>query len=581
MMKKNLIIQKHSDKLHYTNIALKYADDIIKGRIKSNEYVKLQCKKCVKHYTKSKDRVYHSKYAEHICHWIESYIVHIENRWAGENLKLSPSQIFILAFTFGFRYKDDESKRFNTSIMMLAGRKSGKSLFAASILSYCMAFSDVNEQHYTIATTKPQAMIVWKMYHKINAKIKLLRNKIVSSYSQGSTIHRNGTECRALHKNVKSQDGFNPKINVFDEVAAYADEEIIEVILTGQGAVDNHLNIYISTATANQNSAFLERLNESLALLKDGEEDHHLTMNYTLDQGDEPFEEANWIKANPNLDIITPMERFREMALAAKRGNHGKKISFFIKNLNIFTNPTHAWSAIKQFNDNKISIDDFKKLMVKKGKSLTCTLGLDFSQNDDLTSLVFNFLDKSTGIHYVTHQVYYPMESLTNYINNKYHGLFYDAKHDGYLDLMNTPIVSQDYVTQDIKSFMKKYSIKEICLDVAFCQHLMQNLSGVLKVNEIKQTMMELTPTIARMEELVAQGKIRIIDDPFLLWQLNNSVVLTNVNGLRKIIGLGRTQTNKRSEKVDSISAMINSFTTPDFIKGLKKVSSKVIYAKI
>ena len=48
-------------------------------------------------------------------------------------------------------------------------------------------------------------------------------------------------------------------------------------------------------------------------------DDTMLVLVYTLDEGDDPFDEAVWPKANPNLGVSVRLDTLRDQAEQAKR----------------------------------------------------------------------------------------------------------------------------------------------------------------------------------------------------------------------------------------------------------------------
>ena len=105
---------------------------------------------------------------------------------------------------------------------------------------------------------------------------------------------------------------------ILDELHAHKNRQLFDVLRSAFGARLNALLWSITTAGYDQTGVCFE---ERTALLKvlEGviEADHYFGIVFTLDEGDDPYDESKWPKANPGLPVTPQIEKLREYAIDA------------------------------------------------------------------------------------------------------------------------------------------------------------------------------------------------------------------------------------------------------------------------
>lgn len=111
---------------NYIELANKYIDDVLTGKILACQYVKLACKR-QKNDLKRKRWEYHfdDNKASRVCKFIE-LLTHVKGPLAGQNIKLEPWQIFILTTVFG--WIDKQGCRRFQQVYIEVPRGNGKAL---------------------------------------------------------------------------------------------------------------------------------------------------------------------------------------------------------------------------------------------------------------------------------------------------------------------------------------------------------------------------------------------------------------------------------------------------------------------
>jgi phage terminase large subunit-like protein len=192
----------------------------------------------------------------------------------------------------------------------------------------------------------------------------------------------------------KTQDGWNPHVAILDELHAHKDRALFDVIKSAFGARRNPLLWIITTAGFDTNGVCYEQRGAATKMLEGVVPlDHLFAIIFTLDEGDDPFDERVWAKANPMVGITPTLDTMRSAAADA-RVSPREEGNFKTKNLNLWMNAASAWLNMAQWNlcaDPTLSWDDFE--------GLDCWVGGDLADKDDITALVLGGIPQTGPTH--------------------------------------------------------------------------------------------------------------------------------------------------------------------------------------
>ena len=120
-----------------------YAKKVVAGKIIAGDSVKKACKRHLKDLKKSKRKDYpyyfDAEQAEYCFAFAENYCRHSKGKWAGKPLILEDWQRFVVGSIFGWKRKDDDTRRFRYFYIQVA-RKNGKSTLMAFIGLYVIVW---------------------------------------------------------------------------------------------------------------------------------------------------------------------------------------------------------------------------------------------------------------------------------------------------------------------------------------------------------------------------------------------------------------------------------------------------------
>ena len=196
----------------------------------------------------------------------------------------------------------------------MVGRKNGKSTLAAALGLYLqLGDGEGGAEVYALATKKDQAKIIWleakKMVKKSPELLKLDKPLVAEL-----TADFNDSSFKPLGRDSDTLDGLNVHGATMDEIHAWKDDNLYDVIVDGTSARSQPMVFIVTTAGTEREHIFDKKYAESSNLInflngKEGYKDETLfPVIYELDDRDEWTEPDCWIKANPGLGTIKKTE---------------------------------------------------------------------------------------------------------------------------------------------------------------------------------------------------------------------------------------------------------------------------------
>ena len=513
---------------------------------------------------------YDQKKANTAIEWIETHGFHTEGKLAPNPLKLELWEKAFVASLFGI--VDSKGLRQFREVVLIIGRKNGKSLLASAIAKYeWWIDGGFGAKIYNIAPKLDQAEIIYNNIWQMTLLDPWYQQK-KEEYSELDSQHRKVKDDSDLPKHrqsdlcilatnatvkkiafsAKKSDGFNPSLCVCDEIASWEGDAGLkqyEVMKSGMGAREEAIILSCTTSGYINDGIYDEILKRATRFLKgDSKEKKLLPFIYMIDDV-EKWNDINELrKANPNLGVSVSVDFMLE-EIAIAEGSLSKKAEFMTKYCCVKQNSSLAWLTTQMVN--KMC---GKHLELKDFKSCYCVAGLDLSQTTDLTSACV--VIEKNGELYVFSKFWLPAEKIDEatqrdgvpyniYIQR---GLL-EVSGDNYIDYHDcynwlTKLVEQ-YEILPLKVGYDRYSAQYLVQDLnAYgfqCDDVFQgdNLWGVLQ----------------EMEGLFKDGKVHIGDNDLLKIHLLNSAIKMNAER-----GRGRLIKLTPGGHIDGVASLADAF---------------------
>ena len=561
---------QNKKKMPEENYIYSYYQQICNGSVTVGKWIRLIYEYLVKGIEK-KQFFFDQKKANTAIVWIETHCFHTEGPLAPGPLKLELWQKALVSAIFGI--VDENGMRQFREVLLVIGRKNGKSLLAAAIANYIFQLEGgYGARVYCLAPKLEQADIIynslWAMiqldpdwqklkelskekdtqHRKVHDDSELIRHRQTDLF-----IPKTNSTVKKLAFSVKSSDGFNPSCCICDEGAAWPGQNGLrqyEVMKSGMGARPEGLLIMPTTSGYINDSIYDEMIKRSTRfLLGDSKEKKLLPLLYMIDDIDKWSDINELRKSNPNLGVSVSVDYMQE-EIAVAEGSLSKKAEFITKYCCLKQNSSLAWlpaQVVEKACGDPLSLEDFRNSY--------CVAGIDLSQTRDLTSAVV--VIEKAGELYVFAKFWLPAEKIDeaemrdgvpyklfiqrglltpsgdNFVD--YHDCYnwfceLVEQHQIYPLQVGYDRYSADYLTQDMKQY--GFHLDDVWQG--------DNLYGVIQ----------------ETQGLLEDGRIHIGDNDLLKMHLLNGAIKMNVErGRGKLVKLTPTS------HIDGAAALLDAMT--------------------
>lgn len=480
------------------------------------------------------------------CEFIEG-LPHVEGRWKTRTITLEPWQVFFIANLFGFRNLNG-GRRF-TSALLLVARKNAKSTLAAAVLLACLCLEpEVGPQVISAATTGNQARIVWGVAKRMVERDAELRGTFqLEAFANAIACYDNGGTCKPVNAKASTQDGLNPSVVSLDEVHAHKTHDLLNVLASAAGARENPLWLYTTTEGYENPGPWSEtRQFAQHVLQRVLEADHFLAVCYALDEDDDDFDEATWIKANPLLEVnkLLLIEN-RKLAIEAK-AMPGRLGEFRIKRLNRRASSAAAWVNLVRWNRCAGAVP------LEELVSVPCWAAFDLASTMDMCAwrLLWYWQER----WYTWGRYWVPSDAVRQRTERGTvpYASWIEA---GHLTQTDGDVADYEVIGRDIKADCARFKVQEIAFDPwNATQFAGQLLSEGLPLVQFIQGPKSYHPGFQACEREYTRGALNHGGNPVLTWNMANLVPRRDAN-------MNLAPDRKRSaEKIDGAATLLMCF---------------------
>jgi phage terminase large subunit-like protein len=440
------------------------------------------------------------------------FLTHHKGEWTGQPIVLEPWEEFIIGSLFGWK-RADGTRRYRDAYVEVA-RKNGKTEIASG-LGILLAFFDDEggAEVYAASTKREQSKIVWDEAARMVRASAGLRQRI-KVFVGSMFIDGTASKFMPLGADMDTTDGLNVHGAIVDEVHAHKTRGMWDVLRTASGARRQPLRFAITTAGFDRKSLCWELHTFSIAVLNGLEgaaADATFAYVAALDEGDDPFDEKNWPKANPNLGISVKLDELREEAARAKE-MPGSRNPFLRLRLNVWTEQANRWANMDAW-DACSDAPFFRDGLPRFG-------GLDLASTRDIAAFLLICPDGE----YVDVKAYFwcPAEGIVQ--RSQRDGVPYDVWADQGL-IVKTPgnVTDYDRIRQDVRNIADDIGIGPIGYDRWNASQLVAQLQDDgAEMIPVGQGYASLAMPMKEVEKLMLSGKLRHDGNPVLRWMVSN-----------------------------------------------------------
>lgn len=477
-------------------------------------------------------------------HFIEKYCKQSKGKWAGKPMVLELWQKAFIEALFGFVDKDSGIRKYKKGALFV-GRKNGKSTLASGIALYMLTKDgEGGAEVYSIATKKEQAKVVWEESKKMIKKSPVL-NKRMRCLINGIYYDYNDSFFKALASDSNSLDGLNSFFVVGDEIHAWKDKNLLDVMYDSMSAREQPMFLETSTMGTIRESVFDNEYDYDTPIIEGKKMDETiLPVIYELDDPSEWKNEESWFKANPSLGIIKNIKDLRDKVVRAKN-NPTEIRNLLCKDFNVRQTEVQSWLSYEQLN-NEITYDEFKDCY--------CIGGCDLSSTMDLTcATLLAYVDGEIKVK----QMYFlPSSNFQNKIDED--KIPYDKwKEQGWLRLSDGAKVNYSDVTEWFVEQVQEYDLRPLW--IGYDSWNAQYWSDEMKeygfdMVEVRQGAKTMSSPMKQLKADLIEKKINYNNNPILKWNLSNMSIKQDENeNIRPV-------KEKSRQRIDGAVSLIDAY---------------------
>lgn len=533
------------------NPILEYYQQIKNGEVPAGKFIRLWYEHIV-HGMEDKTYTYSAKRAAAAIRFIETFMHHHEGALAPGLLKLELWQKATIAVIFGIL--DKKGRRQFHEVLIVIGRKNGKTLMAAGIALYCAFLGDYGGRVYFTAPKLDQASLCFDaMYQAILKEPEL--EAMAKKRRSDIYIEQNNTTIRPLAFNAKKSDGLNISCAICDELAAWRGDQglkFYEVLESSTVSREEPLTIGITTSGYENGGIYDELIKRCTRVLLGGSKETRLApFLYMIDDVGKWNDIGELQKSNPNLGVSISVDYLLEH-IAIAEGSLSKKAELIAKYGNIKQSSSQAWLEAQTVD---AAYDQETELTPEMFSGCYCVGGIDLSRTTDLTAAVA--VIEKDGLLYVLAKFFLPAERIDACAERD--GIPYRIYMErGLLQASGENFVDYMDCFRWFTELVEKYEI--LPLKVGYDRYnalqLTQTMQGYgFHMDDVYQGE-NLTPVIYETEGLLKDKKFRIGNNDLLKIHMLDSALKTNaMTNKAKLVKI-----DERAH-VDGMAALLDAMT--------------------
>ena len=439
----------------------------------------------------------------------------------------------------------------------MVARKNGKSTLSAAIGLYMqLADEEPGAEVYAVATKKDQAKIIWLEAKRMIKKSPVLLRRTKPLVAE-INAEFNDSFFKPLGRDSDSLDGLNVHCATMDEIHAWTDDNLYDVVVDGTTAREEPLIFITTTAGTVREHVFDRKYDEAQNLINgfddpEGYKDEHfLPVIYELDSRKEWTKEETWVKANPGLGTIKRIDQLRAKVQKAILNSSLVK-NLLCKDFNIPETTSEAWLTFEEANNPNV----FDILALKPRYGIG---GTDLSSTTDLTAAKVIFQVPDDPNIYALSMYWIPEELVEKRVAED--KIPYDIWIEkGYVRTCPGNSNHPKYVTEWFKEVQEKY---DICIswvgyDAWSAKYWVEEMKmefGEMSMVSVIQGKKTLSSPMKNMKAKLQSKLINYNNNPVDRWCLCNTAVDVDKND-----NIQPIKTSNQRRRIDGTAALLDAY---------------------
>ncbi len=541
------------------------------------EVVSLKVRKVYQHlaaqiHADNAEFYYNPRRANHILEFAENYCRHSKGKYGGQLVRLELWEKALLAAAFGF--VDIEGNRQYREVLLIVGKKNGKSLLASIVGTYMLtADGEAGPEVYAVATKREQAKIIWGEAKRMIKKSPSLQRRVRTLVAELACDMNDGV-FRALSSDKDTLDGLNVHCALMDEVHQWKNgRALYDMIADGIIAREQPLIFITTTAGTVREDLYDEKYEEAERILNgyedpDGYHDpRFLPVIYELDSRAEWTNPACWKKANPGLGTIKKRSALKDKVAKAMQ-NPALVKNLVCKEFNIRETSSEAWLTFEQLDNRdtfKLNPAEHRFIWIHDGVEQELPYprygigGADLSSTTDLTAAKVIFMVPGCNKIFAL-SMYWLAEELVSRRENEDRIPYNRWAERELVRLCPGNSVHQKYVKAwfvEVQEVLDIY-ISYIGYDNWSAKYWVEDMAdyfGKTTMIPVIQGKKTLSDPMKRLGNDLGSKRIVYNNNPVDKWCLANTAYDEDING-----NIQPRKTSKPTRRIDGTAALLDAY---------------------
>lgn len=452
--------------------------------------------------------------------------------WAGRPFEPDLWQIvFVIAPLFGWR-NGDGTRVYRTAWVEVP-RKNGKSTLAAAINLYLLtADHEPGAEVVAAAGDREQARAVYDVSYQM-AKASAAIRKRCRIGLRSIVQEQTASSYKVLSADAELKHGLNVSGGVIDEVHVHKNRKLIDTIETSTGSRTQPLIFFVTTAGVDDPGSiytekhdYAEKISRELAKPKrkpELEDPEQLVVIYGLDEGDDPFAESSWKKANPGYGKSLRPSYIATQARKA-RAQPAALNTFLRLHLNVRTGQVTRWLSLEAWDRSGAHwlTPTYESL-----KGRTAYAGLDLASTTDLAALALVIPrfepnrenpDELIEVLDVLIRAWTPADTVDERAV-KDRAPYRQWIESGHLIATPGNVIDYDSIELEAYKLAAHLELERLHFDRWGSKQISQHLvDGGLSVFEMGQGFASMSPPLKELERVILEERLAHAANPLLRW---------------------------------------------------------------
>ena len=518
----------------------RYVDDVLQGRIPSCRTVILAAMRFMNDLA-NPDLYVDWQVLENFDAFARKF-QHFKGPLSGRPFEMEDWQLFVATNVLCLKWRRTGLRKYRYADILVP-RKNGKTFFVAVLaLWLLLCDGESGPEVYTAAVDQAQARLCYDAAETL-VKRSIFK-PLVKIYNWGLKVPRSVGVFKPLSKDTENKDGLNISAAICDEVHAWPNTEMTDVIKTGTGARSQPVIFRISTAGTSiavpyykDVEAYIKELEGVLPL-----EEDHFFMLYTPDKGDDWEDEEVWKKLNPNLGVSLTWDYMRSVFNEAKTRGGSYAAAFKTKDLNMWVDAPDAWIEDDDVQANNAAFD----VDLLRGEE--CYVGLDLASKSDISAVCLFFPRyKVCRFLFVV-----PEAKVEERQRDRVDYRLWQER--GWLVVTPGKVLDEDWFVSFLINELAPYDVKRFAYDPWAAWNIVPKFTMYAEqMVAYQQGVRYMSVPTKWVESEVLMHNLNFLDNPVVRWMFSNVVIYKDPNDNIKL-------DKKRSrDKIDGVVALADA----------------------